>query len=264
MIKISIITVNFNNLTGLQRTMQSVLSQSYANMEYIVVDGGSTDGSKDYIESCQDKLSYWCSEKDKGIYDGMNKGIAHATGDYVLFLNSGDYFCSSCVLSEIFKTHQENDLLIGRQGYYTKKGRKSIAWSIQIEDINERFFWSNTLPHQATFIKNSLLKKIGGYNLNYRVCADWAFWYEAIVVHKCTYSCVKNVVSYMEDWGVSSNMEKCRADMAKFLMEHHSTLMAEDWFDINMRYTEALGFRRACGSRLSQLLMKIAIRLNKK
>lgn len=69
--------------------------------------------------------------------------------------------------------------------------QKSIAWSIQAQDINEHFFWSNTLPHQSTFIKTTLLNKIGGYNLDYHICADWAFWYEAIVEHKCTYSCIK-------------------------------------------------------------------------
>lgn len=264
MTRISIITVNFNNLLGLQKTMQSVLCQKYANIEYIIIDGGSTDGSKEFIMNHQDKLSYWCSEKDGGIYEGMNKGISKATGEYVLFLNSGDYFYSPQVLSKVFKNHPDNDLLIGRQCYYNQKGKKSTAWSIQAKDINERFFWSNTLPHQSTFIKSTLLKKIGGYNLNYRICADWVFWYEAIVEHKCTYSCIKNKISYMENWGVSSNMEKCRADMAKFLIEHHPIMTVEDWFEINIRFTEALGFRRACNNRISQLLMKVAIRLNKK
>lgn len=264
MIKISIITVNFNNLSGLQKTMQSVFCQKYTNLEYIIIDGGSTDGSKDFIMSHQDKLSYWCSEKDKGIYDGMNKGIAKVTGDYVLFLNSGDYFCSPLILNEVFNNNPNDDLLIGRQCYYNRKGKKSIAWSIQAKDINERFFWSNTLPHQSTFIKTTLLNKIGGYNLNYQICADWVFWYEAIVEHKCTYSCIKNAVSYMEDWGISSNMEKCRADMAKFLIKHHPTMTIEDWFEINIQFSEALSFRRAYSSRISRLLMKIAIRLNKK
>lgn len=264
MIKISIITVNFNNLSGLQKTMKSVLCQKYTNLEYIIIDGGSTDGSKDFIMSHQDKLSYWCSEKDKGIYDGMNKGIAKATGEYILFLNSGDYFYSPQVLCKVFKSSQNDDLLIGRQCYYNRKGKKSIAWSIQAKDINERFFWSNTLPHQSTFIKTTLLNKIGGYKPNYRVCADWVFWYEAIVEYNCTYSCINYAISYMEDGGVSRNMEKCRRDMATFLIENHPIMTIEDWFEINMRFTEALSFRRAFSSRISRLLMKIAIRLNKK
>ncbi len=88
MLKLSIITINLNNLAGLQKTMQSVFEQTFTDYEYIVIDGGSTDGSKEYIEQHSDKLAYWVSEKDKGIYNAMNKGIIKAGGDYLLFLNS--------------------------------------------------------------------------------------------------------------------------------------------------------------------------------
>lgn len=83
--KISIITVNYNNLKGLQRTAESIIRLDYQNFEWIIIDGGSTDGSKAYIEHLNNKLSYWCSEKDKGVYDAMNKGISHAMGEYLIF-----------------------------------------------------------------------------------------------------------------------------------------------------------------------------------
>lgn len=261
--KISIITVNFNNCSGLKKTIDSVLAQNYAKIEYIIIDGGSTDGSKELIEQHSSHLAYWCSESDKGIYDGMNKGIAKATGEYCLFLNSGDYFCNDYVLLDVFVNGETADLVIGRQKFYTVNGKTSIAWSIREEDINERFFWSNTFPHQSTFIKTSLLKKVGGYDLDYKVCADWAFWYIAVVEEKCLYKCIATPISIMEDGGVSRDMDKCRVDMGRFLMLHHPVMTMEDWSDINERFTEALEFRRATKGTLSAFLQKIAIRLNK-
>jgi glycosyltransferase involved in cell wall biosynthesis len=89
--KLSIITINYNNLEGLQRTVESVVNQTWQEFEYIVIDGGSTDGSADFIESQSETIDYWVSEPDKGIYNAMNKGIAKASGEYLLFLNSGDH-----------------------------------------------------------------------------------------------------------------------------------------------------------------------------
>ncbi|WP_083993885.1 glycosyltransferase [Gelidibacter algens] len=111
--KISIITINYNNLDGLKKTMTSVLEQTYANVEYIIIDGGSTDGSKRYIESCQQDLAYWVSESDRGIYNAMNKGIAQATGEYLLFLNSGDWLAGVKVLDLISKNLGNCGILYG-------------------------------------------------------------------------------------------------------------------------------------------------------
>ena len=89
-LKISIITINYNNKSGLEKTIESVLQQTYDNIEYLVIDGNSTDGSKDVIKKYKHRISYWVSEPDSGIYNAMNKGGTKATGDYLLFLNSGD------------------------------------------------------------------------------------------------------------------------------------------------------------------------------
>ncbi|MFN5376044.1 MAG: glycosyltransferase, partial [Chitinophagaceae bacterium] len=94
MLKITIISVNLNNLSGLKKTVNSVISQDYTNFEYIIIDGGSNDGSAEYIQSISRKLKYYISEKDYGIYSAMNKGILKSNGDYLIFLNSGDYFYS--------------------------------------------------------------------------------------------------------------------------------------------------------------------------
>ena len=96
--KLSIITVNLNNCIGLQKTFDSLFEQIFKDFEQIVIDGGSTDGSRELIETNVDKISYWVSEKDSGIYNAMNKGIIKATGDYLLFLNSGDHLLHKNIL----------------------------------------------------------------------------------------------------------------------------------------------------------------------
>ena len=100
--KISIITINYNNAVGLEKTLQSVFNQTCADYEYIVIDGGSADDSKNIIVDKRDKFSYWCSEKDSGIYNAMNKGIRKAAGEYLLFLNSGDCFHDTTVLADMY------------------------------------------------------------------------------------------------------------------------------------------------------------------
>ena len=98
---LSIITINYNDKEGLARTMNSVLSQTYTDFEYIVIDGGSNDGSKTIIEQHQDQLGYWVSEPDSGIYNAMNKGIAKANGEYILFLNSGDVLIDDTIIKYV-------------------------------------------------------------------------------------------------------------------------------------------------------------------
>ncbi|MCC6690867.1 MAG: glycosyltransferase, partial [Bacteroidia bacterium] len=111
--KLSVISINLNNRLGLEKTIKSVIDQSFQDFEYIVIDGASTDGSIDVIKANADKFSYWVSEKDKGIYHAQNKGIAHANGEYLLFLNSGDYLYSSNVLQTFFSKNYSEDILYG-------------------------------------------------------------------------------------------------------------------------------------------------------
>lgn len=215
--KISIITVNYNNLSGLCKTMESVLCQTYDDVEYIVIDGGSTDGSRELIETHKKRLAFWCSESDGGIYNAMNKGIAKASGEYCLFLNAGDYLKDRHVLSDVFVKKHDADLLIGRQLHVDEKGRTSKSPKLHYDDFNMGFFLSSTLPHQSTFIRRRLLIDFGGYDEEYKVSADWVFWVKAVIHCGCSIELIPQSVSYMEAGGVSSNMDKCHADMSKYL-----------------------------------------------
>ena len=109
--KLSIITVNLNNKTGLEKTVKSVCSQTFEEFEFIIIDGGSTDGSLDIIKRYEDNISCWVSEQDKGVYNAMNKGIKMAKGEYLQFLNSGDSLINSDVLNKVFKENKTEDII---------------------------------------------------------------------------------------------------------------------------------------------------------
>jgi len=212
---ISIITVNYNNKRGLERTIKSVVSQTYPNIEYIVIDGGSSDESKELIENNKDNIAYWVSEKDAGIYDAMNKGIAKASGEYLLFLNSGDYLKDKFAIERVVLKGLTADLEIYRQKF--EDG--GISPIIRKEEIKPSYFISSVFPHQSTFIRRGLIEKIGGYRADYKIVSDWIFWFEAVVTHKCTYNLNNASFSVMEGGGVSSSMDKCHNEMNRFLDE---------------------------------------------
>lgn len=171
--KISVITVNYNNKLGLRKTIKSVISQTYKDLEFIVIDGGSTDGSIDIIKEHETKINFWISELDNGIYHAMNKGIAKATGDYLLFLNSGDYFFENSVLVELIKNSNQEDLICGDIEYFNDLKREI---SKSPRKLSFAFFNVSTLPHPCTLIHKKLFTVLGLYKSEIIICADWAFF----------------------------------------------------------------------------------------
>lgn len=264
---LSIITVNYNHRGGLEKTLKSVFSQFYRDFEYIVVDGGSTDGSvallADFADNADLKNVFqYVSEPDKGTYDAMNKGLAMATGDYVLFLNSGDVLASSHVLSDVFSQDHCADLIVGRQ-YQMRGHRKCTAHRIAAKEVNKQFLISNTLPHQATFIRRELLLQSGGYDLSYNIVADWVFWYDAVVNHSATVECIPYFVSIMEEEGISKDIQKCRKQMALYLSSNNIIYSEQDWIERIEENAVAYQYHRAVKSAFGRFLMQLAIRLNK-
>ena len=126
---LSIITVSFNNLDGLTKTTNSIIEQTFRDFEWIVIDGGSSDGSKEYLIKNSKYISYWCSEPDNGIYNAMNKGIMKAKGNYLLFMNSGDFLFNKHVLKKVFSSRHEKKLLCGGECLYSVKNSQThIVW----------------------------------------------------------------------------------------------------------------------------------------
>ena len=199
---LSIITINYNNQAGLERTMASVLSQTYTNFEYLVIDGGSTDGSKALIEQYQNDLAYWVSEPDTGIYHAMNKGIKQAKGDYLFFLNSGDDFVHTEALEQISKYLNETDIIYF--DIHTINGNsKAIKSSPAVLSFN--YLHEDLPPHQATFIRKQLFDTLGYYDVNLKIVADWKFLILALIKHNASYKKVAGIYTNFYLGGISSN-----------------------------------------------------------
>lgn len=203
--KLSIITINYNNRDGLQKTIDSIVSQSFKEFEWIVIDGGSTDGSRELLEQQSDHFSYWVSEPDKGVYNAMNKGIAQAKGEYVNFMNSGDYFASPTILEEIFSTSHTADVLYGYMMRGNKDGEVNNL-SMMKPNLTWIDFYRDGLPHQATFIKRSLFDKFGLYDESLKAVSDWKFFVNAFVYHKATSEFIPKKISVYAEGGISDVM----------------------------------------------------------
>ena len=194
----SIVTINYNNKEGLNNTLKSIIGQSYTDYEYIIIDGGSTDGSVDIINQHKEHISYWVSEKDKGVYHAMNKGIAQAHGDYLIFMNSGDCFHESNILSSV--TQYQEDIICGK----VLKGESTIPSGHNKPTITLVDLMRGSLPHQAMFIKRELMTK-HPYDESYKILSDWIFCLEAIVFDNCSYRNIETIVADYDTNGISTH-----------------------------------------------------------
>ncbi len=198
---VSIITVNLNNAPGLQQTVDSVLGQAHTDYEFIVIDGGSTDGSVAFLQQHSDQITHWTSEPDRGIYHAMNKGISRATGTYCLFLNSGDWLVDEYVLEQCFAHNHTSDLLIG--GCHILESNNRIHTYSLKQDLTFWSFFGTTIPHQSVFIKRSLFGKLGSYDETYRIHGDYQFWIRAVIINTCSVASLHGVVANYNLEGIS-------------------------------------------------------------
>lgn len=206
--KLSIITINRNNAEGLRKTMESVLSQTYRDFEYIVVDGASTDNSVEIIKGFS-PLAHgldfkWISEPDTGIYNAMNKGCRMAMGEYTLMLNSGDYLLDEHVIEKVLPELHDEDIVQGNV-LYEKDGRlwrdKGYAHSdLRMDEIVDGMF-----QHQASFIKRSLWLMMGGYDESYQKNADTYFYVMALGFRNATFRYADMDISYFDMSGISNS-----------------------------------------------------------
>jgi glycosyltransferase involved in cell wall biosynthesis len=195
-------------MEGLDKTIQSVISQSYEDIEYIVIDGGSLDGSKDIIRAQEDHIAYWVSERDSGIYNAMNKGIRAATGDYLLFINSGDFLVNKTVISEVVEQGLTHDLICGNLIFEKETG--SEEW-IPANEVTFKTFLYSTIPHPTTLIKRNMFDVVGMYNEDHKIVSDWEFFILATCKYNCTYQHTDVFITAYSDGGVSSNPQNFAA-----------------------------------------------------
>lgn len=175
--KISVITVVYNGIDYIEKTINSVLSQDYPNLEYIIIDGGSSDGTLDIIKKYQNRISYWISERDGGIYFAMNKGIMKATGEWIHFRNCGDYFFSDTIISELFNNTIDSEVIIlhGDCRFIFSNKYEDRKPLILTKSINKGM----PIYHPSAFIRTAYHKN-NLYNTKYRSSSDYEFFYKAI------------------------------------------------------------------------------------
>lgn len=199
---ISIITVNLNDVEGLKRTMTSVFEQTWQDFEYLVIDGGSKDGSEELIKEHKDQLNYWVSEQDSGIYNAMNKGIKAATGEYLLFLNSGDHLFNNDVLRE--NTHHLGfyDLIYFNIQVGGKEMSEIVSYPKELR-FSDLYF--SSLGHPSTFIRKELFEEVGLYDEKLEIVSDWKFFILALFKHNCSYKKVDITMTTFYRNGISTN-----------------------------------------------------------
>lgn len=204
--KYSIITVNFNNKEGLRKTIESVIHQTFHDFEFIVIDGGSTDGSKDVLKEYDTQINYWVSEPDGGIYNAMNKGIAKAKGDYLNFMNSGDCFYTADILEKVSLYNSNADFIVGKDYHYNSETHQGHA-SIQPSRTTMIHFFVATMDHQSSFIKKELFND-SLYDESYRLVSDWIFFTEKIVKEQKQVKFIPDIVCHREEGGLSEQQSK--------------------------------------------------------
>ena len=241
--KLSIITINYNNAEGLRKTMESVLKQTYHDFEYIIVDGASTDGSVEVIREYENQLNIthstihllWSSEKDNGIYDAMNRGIRKAKGEYTLMLNSGDYLVDECVLGRIIPELDGTDIVQGNnieecsgKNYRNRGYGKS---DIDFFDVMKGHFL-----HQSSFCKRDLFERYGYFDESYKMSSDTKFFMNCLGKNDASFRYVDVDVANYDLGGISA--EKT-GKWAQLRAEEHARLMKELYSPRLLHFFEA-------------------------
>ena len=227
--KFSIITINYNNCEGLRRTIESVVNQTCHDFEYIIIDGGSTDGSVDVIKQYADQIDYWVSEPDKGIYNAMNKGVAVAKGEYCLFLNSGDSLHNNSALAKVFEQGFGADIICGTiltEGNHLLPSPKEVSLG---------FFYRGSLNHPAAFIRREWLQRYP-YDETLKIVSDRKFFIQALIIGGATYKGIPVIVSYFDGNGVSSNNILLRGEENEYVL--YSMFPARVLYDYCVMYGE--------------------------
>ncbi|MEI6507524.1 MAG: glycosyltransferase family 2 protein [Bacteroidota bacterium] len=211
--KISIITVVLDNKKFIADAIESVLKQNYQDIEYIVIDGGSTDGSLEIINAYEHKISKIISEKDKGVYFAMNKGIALATGDIIGFLNADDFYANHDIIEKVITAFQNGntDAIYGDLDYVSRSNKEQIIRKWVSGNYHDHKFYDGWMPpHPTFFVKSGIFKKFGGYNTLMRSSADYELMLRLIVNHHISLHYINEVLVKMRVGGQSNRSFKNR------------------------------------------------------
>lgn len=206
--KISVITVCLNNVKTLQRTLKSVAYQDWSNVEHILIDGGSTDGTLDVIERHRSSLEYFSSGPDAGIYDAINKGLLVASGEIICTLNADDYYPSSGILSLVEKKMRDTklDILMGDVEFFNSASPERTTRRYRSDRFKpSRLAWGWMPAHPALFLKRSVVDLVGNFNKDYRIAGDFEYIARIFKNHQLRYEHIPEVLVRMQNGGASTN-----------------------------------------------------------
>ncbi|KQN34083.1 hypothetical protein ASE92_15780 [Pedobacter sp. Leaf41] len=210
--KISVITVVYNNQQTIRDAINSVLSQTYNDIEYIVIDGGSTDNTIEIVKSYKDKINVFISEKDNGLYHAMNKGINLASGDVIGILNSDDFYSDHKVLSDVmenFNSDKKLDFLYGNLVYVKQDDTNRIVRNWKSKNYYDNFFeHANVPPHPSLFVRKSIYDEVGLFNLKYKIAADYELMIRFMKMNKFNFKYYDRLIVHMRLGGESNKSLK--------------------------------------------------------
>jgi glycosyltransferase involved in cell wall biosynthesis len=205
---ISVITVVFNGASSIEDAIQSVLSQTYDNVEYIVIDGGSSDKTQDFLKKYEHAIDYWISEKDNGIYDAMNKGISLCAGEYVGMLNSDDLFSADDALQSIADRfcQEKVDAVFSCLNIVDKNNLNKVLRKYRVSKLNSTLLRIGVMPPHPTFYcKKTCYEKAGLYKTNYKIAADFEMLVRLLTKQKISWSFIDKVTVTMRSGGLSNS-----------------------------------------------------------
>lgn len=227
---ITIITSTYNAAKTLRRCLDSVETQSYQNIEHIIIDGNSSDGTQDIITEYAAKentrISYWISESDSGIYNAWNKALPHINGEWVLFLGADDYYCENIfdkIISTLQKLPQNITIAYGKVSMFDADTNTVIRTLGKNWDYHKKGFFNGLLmlPHQGVFHRRTVFEKYGGFNDTYNIAADYSFLYPILESEEPVF--IDEIIAMYSNEGISSNLENslhCLAEYEETVKKH--------------------------------------------
>lgn len=231
--KLSIITINRNNADGLKRTLDSVATQTKKEFEHIIVDGASTDRSveviKEYVQTA--KCVIWTSEPDSGIYDAMNRGVRKAIGEYVLMLNSGDYFVDEHVIERILPELDGTDIIQGNV-ISTCAGKETLNRGYGKSDITFIDVMKGHFLHQASFCRREVFDKYGYFDESYKINGDTVFYAKCLGLGDATFKYIDQNIAFFDTTGISADPNGKWVALRKEEDERYAQMFSKRMWDL--------------------------------
>jgi glycosyltransferase involved in cell wall biosynthesis len=247
--KITIITVTLNASLLLKQTIESIINQTYSNIEYIIIDGASTDNTLDIIKKYKRYITYWISEPDEGIYDAMNKGLEKATGEWINFMNAGDSFSEIYTISKVFKLlKSETDIIVGNTNLINKNNITYIK-ALGLEGVFDEMFCC----HQSMFVKSSIIKQLK-FDTSFKIAADYDFSLKCYTLKK-KFQFLDFAVANFIDGGLSEiNIKQMRIEYLFIQSKYCNDI---DLLFNNSTFNELISFSRDNNYYFAKILNKL-------